>query len=169
MSQPPRREITYTDELLADRSVHRRYSDGRAEWRSRGTGRVVHWRDDRGAHGTDEPLGRDLVKRAYADGRVLYGREGGWGRTLWSDGVLTVNRTSVGGRAGVAVAAVAGGVALGAIALPPAVLGADEEEALRREAEAQVGAGGGGDSGAGEDGDYGDWDDTGGFDDDDFG
>jgi hypothetical protein len=143
------REITYRDELLADRTVHRRYSDGREEWRTRGTG-VVTWRDNRGAAGTDEPLGRRLIKRTYRDGGVVYARDVGYGRTLWRDGVLTVNRTSFGGRLGVILAAIAGGALLGgAMTLPPAELSAAEEEELRREAQAQSsgdGGGGGGDT-----------------------
>lgn len=103
-----RTEITYTDELLADRTVHRRYSDGRQEWRSRGPDGVVSWRDDRGSAGTDEPLGRHLIKRTYGDGRVVYGREAGYGRTLWGDGTLTANRSSFGGRLGGILAAAAG-------------------------------------------------------------
>ncbi|ONK11263.1 hypothetical protein [Streptomyces sp. MP131-18] len=167
MSQPHTQETTYTDELLADRSVHRRYSDGRQEWRSRGSRGEVRWRDDRGDAGTDEPLGRDLVKRTFDNGRVLYGREGGYGRTLWSNGVLTVNRTSLGGRMGTVLAAVAGGALVGAVLAPPAFLSPDEEEELRREAEAQVGGAGGGEGGeGGEDAGYGDWGDAGGAEDD---
>ncbi|MET4922272.1 hypothetical protein P3L51_07895 [Streptomyces sp. PSRA5] len=178
MPQPQRREITYTDELLADRTVHRRYSDGGQEWRGaeaggRG-GRVVRWRDERGGSGTDELLGRRIVKRVYADGRrPLYGREAGYGRTLWSDGVLTVNRTSFGGRLGTVLGAVTAGAFVGAaLTMPPAFLSPDEEEELRRQAEASAsggdgGSGGGGDGG--DDGGYGDWGDGSGDTDDDFG
>ena len=87
MTQPP--EITYSDELLADGTVHRRYSDGRNEWRSRGTDGRIHWRDDRGDSGTDERLGRDLVKRSHTDGRTGYGwtewnQPPGWREHGWS-------------------------------------------------------------------------------------
>lgn len=170
--QPHRREITYTDELLADRTVHRRYSDGRQEWRGTGggaSGRVVTWRDDRGLVGTDELLGQRIVKRVYGDGRpAVYGREAGYGRTLWSDGVLTVNRTSFGGRLGTVLGAVTAGALVGAaLTMPPAFLSPEEEEELRRQAEASA-SGGGGDAGGG-DGGYGDWGDGSGDSDDDFG
>ncbi|WP_405615674.1 hypothetical protein [Streptomyces sp. NBC_01508] len=167
--QPPRREITYTDELLADRTVHRRYSDGGQEWRGAvggGGRRVVQWRDERGGSGTDELLGRRIVKRVYADGRrALYGKEAGYGRTLWSDGVLTVNRTSFGGRLGTVLGAVTAGAVVGAaLTMPPAFLSPEEEEELRRQAEASGSGGGGG----GDDG-YGHWGDGSGDTDDDFG
>ncbi|MGW7353378.1 hypothetical protein [Streptomyces sp. NPDC054784] len=172
----PRAEITYRDELLADRTtVHRRYADGRQEWRVRAEGHRVAWRDDRGGTGTDELLGRRIVKRAYADGRpALYGRESGFGRTLWSDGVLTVNRTAFGGRVGPLLvgAATAAGL-VGALAAPPLSMSPEEEEELRREAEAAAvpSPGGGGDAGGDEGGDggYGDWDGDGGDDGGDFG
>ncbi|WP_329385412.1 hypothetical protein [Streptomyces sp. NBC_01716] len=169
MPQPHRREITYSDELLADRTVHRRYFDGRQEWRSADSAsrRTVRWRDDRGASGSDELLGRRIVKRVYADGRpVIYGREAGYGRTLWSDGVLTVNRTSFGGRLGTVLAAVTAGAVLGTLAMPPASLSPEEEEEMRRQAEASASGGDGG--GAGDAG-YGDWDDGSADSDDDFG
>ncbi|MEU9746184.1 hypothetical protein ACIQRJ_18910 [Streptomyces niveus] len=171
MPQPQRREITYTDELLADRTVHRRYSDGRQEWRGTGGGaggRVVTWRDDRGLVGTDELLGQRIVKRVYGDGRpAVYGREAGYGRTLWSDGVLTVNRTSFGGRLGTVLGAVTAGALVGAaLTMPPTFLSPEEEEELRRQAEASA-SGGGGDAGG--DGGYGDWGDGSGDSDDDFG
>ncbi|MEU4842554.1 hypothetical protein [Nocardia testacea] len=155
-------QLTYTDELLADDTVHRRYADGRQEWRRRGPGATVTWQDDRGDSGIDEPLGRRIVKRTRRDGSVRYGRESGYGRTLWSDGVLTVNRSSFGGRLGTILAGVAGGALLGALVLPPISLSPEEEEELRNQA-AQSG-GGGGEA----DGDYGDWGDGYG-DDDDFG
>ncbi|WP_306356088.1 MULTISPECIES: hypothetical protein [unclassified Nocardia] len=160
----PQRQTTYTDELLADATVHRRYSDGREEWRTRGPHGLVHWRDDRGDSGTDEPLGRSIVKRTHRDGRVRYGREGGYGRTRWSDGELTVNRSSFGGRVGALLAAVTGGALLGAVAVPPQTLTAPQEEELRRQAEQSGSA----DFGGGDAGDYGYW---GGDadDDDDFG
>lgn len=165
---PHTREITYTDELLADGTVHRRYSHGRQEWRSRPRGTdPVSWRDDEGGSGTDEPLGRRIVKRTYGDGRVLYGRDCGFGRTLWGDGVLTVNRTVFPGRTGAALlAAVAVGVPVGGWLAPPDSLSPEEEAELRREAEAQAAGGGGG---GGESGGYGEWGGDGGADDGDFG
>ncbi|MET8875334.1 hypothetical protein [Nocardia sp. NPDC004604] len=154
------RQITYTDELLADGSVHRRYADGRQEWRTRDAQGVVSWRDDRGGAGTDEALGPKIVKRVYRNGSVVYGREAGFGRTLWGDGVLTVNRSSFGGRLGATVAA---GALLGALVMPPISLTAEEEEELRRQAVAQ--SSGSSDGG----GDYGGWDDDGRDDGGDFG
>ncbi|WP_063042715.1 hypothetical protein [Nocardia pseudovaccinii] len=160
---PEHRQITYTDELLADGSVHRRYADGRQEWRTRGAQGVVSWRDDRGNSGTDEGLGPKIVKRTYRNGSVVYGREAGFGRTLWGDGALTVNRSSFGGRLGGILAAVAGGALLGALVMPPSAMSAEEEEELRRQAAAQ--SSGSSDGG----GDYGGWDDDGGDDGGDFG
>ncbi|MFI6364758.1 hypothetical protein ACIBG0_18620 [Nocardia sp. NPDC050630] len=160
---PEHRQITYTDELLADGSVHRRYADGRQEWRTRDAQGMVSWRDDRGNSGTDEGLGPKIVKRVYRNGSVLYGREAGFGRTLWGDGVLTVNRSSFGGRLGGILAAIAGGALLGALVMPPDALSAEEEEELRRHAAAQ--SSGSGDGGE----DYGGWDDDGGDDGGDFG
>ncbi|MFJ4677954.1 hypothetical protein [Kitasatospora sp. NPDC088783] len=157
MTQPP--EITYSDELLADGTVHRRYSDGRSEWRSRGADGRVHWRDDRGDAGTDERLGRDLVKRVHADGRVGYGRDVGYGRTVWGQGrYVLVNRSSFPGRVGVVLGALGLGAGVAAAHYAPELLSADEEEELRREAER---ARAGGDGGSGGDGGGGD----GGFDD----
>src|SRR5262245_57336349 len=106
-----RRQITYTDELLADGTVHRRYSDGREEWRTRHH-HTVSWRDNRGDFGTDEPLGRKLIKRVHGNGGVRYGREAGYGRTLWGDGTLTMNRSSFGGRLGMLLGSVAAGALL---------------------------------------------------------
>lgn len=160
---PEHRQITYTDELLADGSVHRRYADGRQEWRTRIAQGAVSWRDDRGNSGTDEALGPKIVKRMYHNGSVVYGREAGFGRTLWGDGVLTVNRSSFGGRLGGILAAVAGGALLGALVMPPSSLSQVEEEELRRQAAAQ--SSGSSDGG----GDYGGWDDDGGDDGGDFG
>ncbi|GGL30821.1 hypothetical protein [Nocardia jinanensis] len=155
-------QLAYTDELLADDTVHRRYADGRLEWRRRGPGATVTWRDNRGNSGVDEPLGREIVKRTDRDGSVRYGRESGYGRTLWSDGVLTVNRSSFGGRVGGILAAVAGGAVLGALVMPPLSMTFEKEEELREQS-AQSNSGG---VEAG--GDYDDWDDGYG-DDDDFG
>ncbi|MFD0345674.1 hypothetical protein ACFQ0M_05495 [Kitasatospora aburaviensis] len=82
MTQP--RQLGYSDELLADGTVHRRYEDGRSEWRHRGAAGLVHWNDSTGRAGTDEPLGRDLVKRTRDDGFTEYGRDIGYGRTVWA-------------------------------------------------------------------------------------
>lgn len=160
---PDRREVSYTDELLADGTVARRYSDGRQEWRTRGENGVVFWRDSIGNNGVDEPLGRRIVKRTHANGTVLYGREAGFGRTLWGDGVLTVNRSRFGGRLGAILAGVAGTALVGSLVLPPLFMSPEEEMALRAEPVHDTTGGGLGD-GAG----YTDWggdDDTG----DDFG
>ncbi|WP_018386555.1 hypothetical protein [Wenjunlia vitaminophila] len=172
MSPRNRQETTYTDELLADGSVHRRYSDRRQEWRVRQGPTLVAWRDNRGRQGTDELLGQRVVKRVFSNGRVLYGREAGYGRTLWSDGVLTVNRTSFGGRLGAILAAASAGALVGGLVAPPTALTPEQEEELRRQAQAQGQAGGdasGGDFSGG--GGYGDWGDGTGGDDlfDDFG
>ncbi|WP_236788542.1 hypothetical protein [Amycolatopsis sp. GM8] len=134
----PRQEITYTDELLADGTVHRRYSDGRHEWRTRDASGRVHWRDDQGGTGTDEPLGRRMIKRTTADGSVRYGKDLGFGRTAWSDNVLTTNRTSFGGRVGAILAAVGIGATIAAIELPPAFMSPEEEEQLRQQAQASA-------------------------------
>lgn len=160
----PRTEITYQDELLADGTVHRSYSDGRREWRHHQTDGLVRWRDDRGGSGTDEPLGRRLVKRIDADGRTLYGREAGYGRTLWSDEVLTVNRGSLTGRTGAVLATLGAGVLAGALIAPPQALTAEQEEALRQEDHQQ---GGGGAEAEAEE--YDEWGGDVGFDDGDFG
>jgi hypothetical protein len=157
------RDVSFTDELLSDGSVHRRFSDGREEWRWRGAGSVVHWRDNRGATGTDEALGARVVKRAYSDGRTVYGREQGYGRTAWGDSTLTVNRTSFGGRVGTILAAAGAGFALGAIVAPPMILSPLEEDELRRQ-QAQSSNDSGGDGGGDSD-----WGDDGMDSDDDFG
>jgi len=155
------REVTYTDELLADQTVHRRYSDGRQEWRSREPAGVVRWRDDQERTGTDEPLGKRIIKRTYGDGGVMYGRDVGYGRTLWRDGVVTVNRTSFGGRLGAILGAVGAGALLGAMVAPPDFLSDAEEEELRRQAMEQQAvsnsSGGGGGDGGGDGGSYHQW------------
>lgn len=161
---PEHRQITYTDELLADGSVHRRYADGRQEWRTRIPQGVVSWRDDWGNSGTDEGLGPKIVKRTYRNGAVVYGREAGFGRTLWGDGVLTMNRSSFGGRLGGILAGVAGGALLGALVMPPSSLSLAEEEELRRQSSAQSS-----DSGSIDSGGYDGWDDDAGDDGGDFG
>jgi hypothetical protein len=159
------RDVSYTDELLSDGSVHRRFSDGREEWRWRGPGTLVQWRDSAGRSGTDEALGGRIVKRLYADGRAVYGREQGYGRTAWSDRTLTVNRTSFGGRMGTILVTAGAGFALGAIVAPPLAMSALEEEELRRQ-QAQSSSS---DSGGGGDGGDDGWGDDGMDSDDDFG
>jgi hypothetical protein len=153
------RTVTFTDELLADGSVHRRYSDGREEWRRRGPDGIVQWRDSVGGTGTDEPLAERLIKRTYsANGRTVYGRDQGYGRTAWGDRTLTVNRTTFGGRMGVVLAAIGGGLLLGAIVAPPLALTAGAEEELRqqlaqqKQAQQQSSSNDGGGSGGGGDG-----------------
>ncbi|MFF1545035.1 hypothetical protein [Streptomyces sp. NPDC058291] len=167
------REIGYTDELLADGSVHRTYEDGRQEWRRRGPGGVVDWHDDRGGAGTDELLGDRIVKRLLADGTVTYGRDIGYGRTLWGGGdTVMINRTSFGGRMGaILVGLGVTGLAITAAQLPPAHLTPEEEEELRQQAQSSSASGGdGGGDGGGDDWDGGDWSDgEDGWSDDDFG
>ncbi|WP_280504356.1 hypothetical protein [Nocardia farcinica] len=169
---PKYRQLDYVDELLADGTVHRRYGDGREEWRTRGPGNLVTWRDSDGRAGTDEPLGPRLVKRTDQHG-VRYGRECGYGRTLWGDGVLTVNRSSFGGRLGAVLAGMAGGALLGALVMPPAHLSREEEEELRGQTDDETSYAGLGAVGAvgllGVTGGYDDWGDGYGAGDDDFG
>lgn len=161
---PEPREVTYTDELLADGTVYRRYADGRQEWRTRIDDRRIHWRDGYGRSGVDEPLGSTIVKRVYDDGVWIYGRENGFGRTFWSDGVLTVNRSRIGGRMGAVVAGLAGVGILGALIAPPDAMSFADEEALRA---AAVGTGADAGDGGGA---YSAWDNgDGGFDGGDFG
>ncbi|WP_354638695.1 hypothetical protein [Kitasatospora camelliae] len=172
MTQP--RELTYADELLADGTVHRRYADGRSEWRRRRPDGRVEWQDDRNDSGTDERLGEDLVKRTHADGRVEYGRDIGYGRTVWGRGELVlVNRSAFGGRLGV-VLGVLGQAAAGvpAAQLPPQALTPDEEEELRRRARERQPAGspgGGGEGEGGTDPVASDWEDGDDWHEDDFG
>jgi len=127
--------LTYTDTLLSDQSVHRVYSDGNQEWR-RLVGGLVEWQDSLGRAGVDELLGQGVLKRTFSDGRVLYGREQGYGRTVWGGGsMVTINKTSFGGRVGTLLAGLGAGALLGPVVLPPASLTPEEEEALRRQEE----------------------------------
>lgn len=145
-------EVAYTDELLADGTVYRRYSDGRQEWRSRTPDGEIRWHDDHGRTGTDVALGRKIVKRTHGDGVVIYGRENGFGRTLWSDGVLTLNKSRFGGRMGAAVAGLAGAALIGTLVYPPEALTPEQE------ADLQANSGAGESSGDGSSGDsYSDW------------
>jgi hypothetical protein len=99
-----------------------------------------------GATGTDELLGDGIIKRTHADGRVEYAREQGFGRTAWPGGLLTVNRTSLGGRAGTLLTLLGVGTWMGAINPPPDALTAAQEDELRRRA-ADTGSGDSGGSG----------------------
>lgn len=171
------RTVAYRDELLTDGTARRSYDDGRQEWRRRGPGPVVSWRDDRGNTGTDETIGMRILKRSTSTGAVLYGRELGYGRTAWSDGILTVNRTSLGGRAGAVLAGIGAAGLLSAIVDPPMVLTAADEEALRQQEAARTSSGDGGELavGVGDSGGYHgdsrdeDWSGTGDGSGDDFG
>ncbi|GAA2440324.1 hypothetical protein [Streptomyces lavendulocolor] len=146
-------EIGYSDELLADGSVHRRYEDGREEWRRRDPSQplLVRWHDNRNASGTDELLGDRIVKRTLADGSVTYARDIGYGRTLWAGGErVMVNRTSFGGRMGAMLTGLGvAGLVITASQLPPASLSPEEEEALRQQAQSQTSSSSGGDAGGG--------------------
>lgn len=156
------RQVDFTDQLLADGSVHRRFTDGVEEWRRRGPGELVYWRSNQGVEGTDELLGRRIIKRQYTTGQVMYGRDLGYGRTAWGNGTITTNRTSFGGRMGAILAAVGAGALLGAVVAPPLSMTLAEEEALRQQrAAAQQSSSS--DSGTG------DWSDGDGGSDDDFG
>ncbi|MFJ1548441.1 hypothetical protein [Streptomyces sp. NPDC088246] len=152
-------EIGYFDELLADGSVHRRYEDGREEWRQReGSHRaLVRWHDNRNASGTDELLGNRIIKRTLADGTVMYARDIRYGRTLWGRGeTVMVNRTSFGGRMGVMLAGLGvAGLAITAAQLPPLSMSPEEEEELRQQ-QAQSQSSSSGDSGGGGSSDSGD-------------
>lgn len=170
--QPP--VITFADELLADTSVRRAYSDGRYEWRRRLPDGRVEWQDNVNQSGVDELLGDGIIKRSYADGRVVYARDQGYGRTLWGGAqpVLTLNFTSLGGRAGRILAGLGAGAMLGALVFPPDSLTAAEEEALREQARQAAASGGDtgssagfddGGSDGGFDGDGGDGGGDGGF------
>ncbi|WUI00720.1 hypothetical protein OHR68_02560 [Spirillospora sp. NBC_00431] len=127
--------IRFADETLSDGTVHRRYDDGRQEWRKRGRDRIVEWRDGEGVTGTDELLGRRIIKRQYNDGRPpIYGRELGYGRTVWGpDGHVTLNRSSFGGRIGAVLARLGRRPAASA----PSVLTPEQEAGLRRAEDAR--------------------------------
>lgn len=152
--------ITYTDELLADRSVRRSYSDGRFEWRQRLPDRRVQWRDNQGNSGVDELLGAGILKRTFDSGQISYGREQGYGRTAWGTQdnlVVTVNQSSFGGRVGTILTGIGAGVLLGSIVAPPQMLSAEEEQALReraQESSGDSGSSGGDDHDSGSRSDY---------------
>ncbi|WEV29511.1 hypothetical protein OYE22_33180 [Streptomyces sp. 71268] len=142
--------------------------------RSGGAGGTTAWCTGTTTGARRAPSQR-IVKRAYADGRVVYGRDIGYGRTVWDRGAtVLVNRTSLGGRTGAALAALGvAGLAVTAAQLPPVHLTPAEEEALRQQQAAQGSGGGGAEVGLGgeeEAGWEGDWEaDDGGWSDDDFG
>ncbi|MFQ3631115.1 hypothetical protein [Roseiflexus sp.] len=149
MKQP--NVITYQDELLADGSVHRVFSDGRHEWRRRLPDGRIEWRDNQGYAGIDELLGDGIIKRTFNRGQVVYAREQGYGRTLWHRGVvLTVNQTSFDGRISAILMGMGAGFLLGSLVPPPEYLSPDQEEMLRQKAmQQQTGTGGdGGSSGS---------------------
>jgi hypothetical protein len=127
------------------------------EWRVRVDERTASWRDNFGRQGTDELLSDGIVKRTFSDGQTVYGREQGYGRTLWSNQVLTVNRTNFSGKIGAILAAAGGAMLLGSLVAPPNSLSAAQEEEMRRKAQQQQQSSSsdssGGDSG-------GDWDDS---------
>ena len=87
-------------------------------------------------------------RRTLAGGGYLYAREQGFGRTAWSDGRLTVNATSFGGRSGAVLAGLGAGALLASITPPPLELALAEEEALRQQRQ-QTGSGGDGGGGDG--------------------
>ncbi len=152
------RTIEYTDELLADQTVCRRYHDGRVEWRKRLDETKIEWRDNQSNSGVDELLGDSIIKRI--DGtNTMYAREQGYGRTLWSNNLLTVNRTSFGGKVGGLLTAMGGAMLLGSLVIPPMMLGAQEEEQLRQQQALQQQQS----SSSSSSGDGGSWDDSGDF------
>lgn len=151
--------LTYQDEVLADGSLRRSFSDGRHEWRRRLPDGRVEWQDSQGYAGVDELLGDGVIKRTFNNGQVIYAREQGYGRTLWQGGkVLTVNQTSFGGRAGMILASMGAGFLLGSLVLPPEFLSPEEEEMLRQKALQQQQTGQGSDGSVGSGGSSADWD-----------
>lgn len=161
--------VEYRDEMLADKTVSRVYNNNRREWRTLTADGRVEWRDSAGANGVDELLGDGIVKRTVAGGnQPIYGREQGYGRTLWSNNLLTVNQTSFSGRIGTALAAFGGAALIGGLVAPPLFLSASEEEQLRQQQRAQQSSGS---SDSGDSGSDSDWDDGGdtGTGDNDFG
>lgn len=144
---PYQQKVEFQDELLADQTVSRVYSNDRREWRTKLADGRVEWRDDTGASGVDELLGDRIVKRTVRGGEVIYGREQGFGRTLWSNDLLTVNRTDFGGRIGGILAAVTGAALIGGLVAPPIALSAEQEEALRQQQQRAQQSSGGGDAG----------------------
>ena len=105
------REIEYTDEILTDKTICRRYQNGRIEWRKKINETKAEWRDNQSLTGLDELLGKGIIKRTYG-GQTIYGREQGYGRTLWSDNLLTINKTNFGGKIGSILASIGGALLL---------------------------------------------------------
>ncbi len=143
--------IEYADEMLADKTICRRYNNGRIEWRTRLDDTKIEWRDNQSNQGLDELLGDGVIKRTYG-GTTIYAREQGYGRTLWSNNLLTVNKTSFEGKIGTILAGVGGAFLLGSLVAPPMMLAAGEEEMLRQKqlqqqqsSNSSSGDGGGGD------------------------
>jgi hypothetical protein len=124
--------IEYTDELLADGTVCRRYNNGRIEWRKKIDETKVEWRDNQSTNGFDEILGDGIIKRTYAN-QTIYAREQGYGRTLWSNNLLTINKTDFGGKIGAILAGIGGAFLLGGLVAPPMTLAAEQEAELRRQ------------------------------------
>ena len=125
--------IEYSDELLADKTVCRRYNNGRIEWRRRLDDTRIEWRDNQSQQGIDELLGDSIVKRNFGNNPPTYGREQGYGRTLWSNNLLTVNKTNFGGKIGAILATVGGAFLLGSLVAPPMSLAAEQEAEMRRQ------------------------------------
>ncbi len=149
--------IEYTDELLADKTICRRYNNGRIEWRKRLDETKIEWRDNQSTSGVDELLGDSIIKRTYGT-NTIYAREQGYGRTLWSNNLLTVNRTSFGGKIGAILTAMGGAMLLGGLVIPPIMLGAEEEEQLRQQQALQQQQSSSSSSSSGDSG--GSWDDS---------
>lgn len=126
-----RREVSFTDEVLFDGAVYRRFSDGVEEWRWRDVEGAVWWRDNRDRHGTDEPLQGGLVKRTFRDGHVLYGRDIGFGWTHWSDRSLTLNATGLPSGRVMLLVRIGPRALLGMLPDPPSFLDPAQERALR--------------------------------------
>lgn len=151
--------IEYTDELLVDKTICRKYNNGRIEWRTRIDETKIDWRDNQANFGVDELLGNGIIKRTYGN-QTVYAREQGYGRTLWSNNLLTINRTSFGGKVGAILAGIGGAFLLGSLIAPPLMLGAQEEEELRRQQalQQQSSNSSSGDGGGWDDGDFSDAD-----------
>lgn len=143
--------IEFWDVRMTDGGAHRRYSDGREEWRWPRGPVLVDWRANDGTSGTDEQLARRYLKRTVRrDGgdEVRWGRDIGYGRTVWSDWTMTQNRTSFEGRLG-ALLAVAAVVTLAPTVPPPGPFPPEVEEELRREQARRTAGDGSGSSGGG--------------------
>ncbi len=131
---PDYQTIEYKDELLADKTICRTYNNGRIEWRKRLDDRRIEWRDNQSQQGVDELLGDGIVKRTVSNQLPTYGREQGYGRTLWSNNSLTVNRTTFGGKVGAILTGMGGALLLGGLIAPPLMMSGGEEEMMRQRA-----------------------------------